>query len=84
MREFRYMDLTQLNKMETEITEAQQRVSQATAQFLASDKALKQPFKTQLTTFEQQIEKAQNSAQLDVPMNEMAQMSEDLDMLLQI
>ena len=58
MREFRYMDLTQLNKMETEITEAQQRVSQATAQFLASDKAL-QPFKTQLTTFEQQIEKAQ-------------------------
>ncbi|MGV3066946.1 DNA repair ATPase [Proteus mirabilis] len=80
LREFRYMDLTQLNKMETEITEAQQRVSQATAQFLASDKAL-QPFKTQLTTFEQQIEKAQNSAQLDVPMNEMAQMSEDLDML---
>ncbi|MBG6018351.1 DNA repair ATPase [Proteus mirabilis] len=80
LREFRYMDLTQLNKMETEITEAQQRVSQATAQFLASDKAL-HPFKTQLTTFEQQIEKAQNSAQLDVPMNEMAQMSEDLDML---
>ncbi len=80
LREFRYMDLTQLNKMETEITEAQQRVSQATAQFLASDKAI-QPFKTQLTTFEQQIEKAQNSAQLDVPMNEMAQMSEDLDML---
>ncbi len=61
MREFRYMDLTQLNKMETEITEAQQRVSQATAQFLCqSDKAL-QPFKTQLTTFEQQIEKAQKT-----------------------
>ncbi|WP_337232575.1 hypothetical protein, partial [Vibrio cholerae] len=64
LREFRYMDLTKLNAMETEITETQQRVSQATALFLASDKAL-QPFKTQLVAFENLIEKAQNSAQLD-------------------
>ncbi|NHX22123.1 DUF7902 domain-containing protein, partial [Escherichia coli] len=65
---------------ETEITETQQRVSQATALFLASDKAL-QLFKAQLVTFENLIEKAQNSAQLDVPMNDMEKMSADLDML---
>ncbi|HEQ1859834.1 TPA: DNA repair ATPase [Providencia alcalifaciens] len=80
LREFRYMDLTKLSEMESEITEAQQRVSQGTAQFLASDKAL-QPFKTQLATFEELIEKAQTSAQLDAPMNDMEKMSADLDML---
>lgn len=80
LREFRYMDLTTLSEMETEITDAQQRVSQATAQFLASDKAL-QPLKTQLATFEEQIDKAQTSAQLDTPMNDMEKMSADLDML---
>lgn len=80
LREFRYMDLTKLSAMETEITETQQRVSQATALFLASDKAL-QPFKAQLVTFENLIEKAQNSAQLDAPMNDMEKMSADLDML---
>ncbi|WP_321146472.1 DNA repair ATPase [Providencia alcalifaciens] len=80
LREFRYMDLTKLSEMENEITEAQQRVSQGTAQFLASNKAL-QPFKTQLATFEELIEKAQTSAQLDVPMNDMEKMSADLDML---
>ena len=80
LREFRYMDLTKLSAMETEISDAQQRVSQATAIFLASEKAL-QPFKAQLTTFEQQIENAQNSAQLDIPMKDMEKMSTDLDML---
>lgn len=47
LREFRYMDLEQLSEMENEIIEAQQSVSQATAAFLASDKALL-PFKSQL------------------------------------
>ncbi len=80
LREFRYMDLEQLSEMENEIIEAQQSVSQATAAFLASDKALL-PFKSQLAIFEEQIEKSQNSAQLDVPMNDMEKMSADLDML---
>ncbi|MDE5308019.1 DNA repair ATPase [Providencia stuartii] len=80
LREFRYMDLTKLAQMEEEITQAQQYVSQTTATFLASDKAL-QPFKTQLSQFEEQMESAQNSAQLDIPMNGMEKMSADLDML---
>ncbi|MGG4609179.1 DNA repair ATPase [Providencia sp. Me31A] len=80
LREFRYMDLEQLSAMENEIIAAQQSVSQETATFLASDKALL-PFKEQLITFEEQIEKSQNSAQLDVPMNNMEKMSADLDML---
>lgn len=80
LREFRYMDLTKLSEMEAAITDAQQQVSQATAVFLASEKAL-QPFKTQLATFEEQTENAQNSAQLDVPMSDMEKMSADLDML---
>ncbi len=70
LREFRYMDLERLSEMESEIEKNQQYVSQETAVFLASDKAL-QPFKTQLTVFEEQIEKAQNSAQLDIPMKDM-------------
>lgn len=80
LREFRYMDLTRLGQMEEEITQTQQQVSQATAAFLASDKAL-QPFKIRLATFEEQMESAQNSAQLDIPMNGMETMSNDLDML---
>lgn len=80
LREFRYMDLEKLSEMEGEIEKNQQYVSQETAVFLASDKAL-QPFKAQLTVFEEQTEKAQNSAQLDIPMNDMEKMSTDLDML---
>ncbi|MEX0424870.1 DNA repair ATPase [Providencia rettgeri] len=80
LREFRYMDLEKLSEMEAEIEKNQQYVSQETAVFLASDKAL-QPFKTQLTVYEEQIEKAQNSAQLDIPMKDMEKMSADLDML---
>ncbi|WP_336844717.1 DNA repair ATPase [Providencia rettgeri] len=80
LREFRYMDLKKLSEMEAEIEKNQQYVSQETAVFLASDKAL-HPFKTQLTVFEEQIEKAQNSAQLDIPMKDMEKMSADLDML---
>ncbi|OAT32612.1 DNA repair ATPase [Proteus myxofaciens] len=80
LREFRYMDLTKLGEMEEEITQAQERVSQSTAQFLASDKAL-QPFKTTLIKLEEAIDKAENSAQLEAPMKDIEKMSTDLDML---
>ncbi len=80
LREFRYMDISQLEKMESEITAAQQRVSQTTADFLASKKAL-QPFIEQLQIQEQQILKATTSAQLEEPLVGIEKLSTDLDML---
>ncbi|MEI9747233.1 DNA repair ATPase [Moellerella wisconsensis] len=80
LRELRYMDLSQLESMEQEIAVTQQLISQATADFLASEKAL-QPLIKQLQLLEEQTQKATNSAQLEIPMSGIEQMSADLDML---
>ncbi|VFS51761.1 Uncharacterised protein [Budvicia aquatica] len=67
-------------KMEQQLTESQQRISLATADFLASDKALL-PFTQQLQSLEKQTQEATNNVQLNEPLAGMEKMSADLDML---
>lgn len=80
LRTYRYIDLTQLDKMEQELNDYQQRVSLATAEFLATDKAL-EPFNLTLKTLEEQTQAANNAVQLNEPISISESMSENLDML---
>ncbi|MBD2795754.1 DNA repair ATPase [Xenorhabdus sp. 18] len=80
LRDHRYIDLSRLDEMEAQLSDSQQRISLATAEFLASEKAL-QPFTRQLQELEKQVQAAVNSAQLSEPLANMEKMSSDLDML---
>lgn len=80
LRDYRYIDLARLDEMEQQLTESQQRISLATADFLASDKALL-PFTQQLQSLEKQTQEATNNVQLNEPLAGMEKMSADLDML---
>ncbi|WP_140919241.1 DNA repair ATPase [Limnobaculum xujianqingii] len=80
LRDYRYIDLASLDEMEQQLTASQERISLATAEFLASEKAL-QPFTLQLQELEKQTQEARNSAQLNEPLAGMDKMSADLDML---
>ncbi|WP_347254533.1 DNA repair ATPase [Leminorella grimontii] len=80
LRDYRYIDLARLDEMEKQLAESQQRISLATASFLAGDAALV-PFNQRLQNLEKQTQEAVNSAQLAEPMADMDTMSADLDML---
>ncbi|MBD2780655.1 DNA repair ATPase [Xenorhabdus szentirmaii] len=80
LRAHRYIDLSLLDEMETQLAGSQQRISLATAEFLASEKAL-QPFTLQLQELAQQVQVAANRSQLAEPLAGMEKMSADLDML---
>lgn len=80
LRSYRYIDLEQVDKMEQELNAFQENVSLATAEFLASDKAL-EPFNDILKELEKQTLSAANAAQLSEPIITMEKMSENLDML---
>ncbi|SUB82997.1 DNA repair ATPase [Pragia fontium] len=80
LRDYRYIDLSRLDEMEQQLAESQERISLATAEFLASEQAL-QPFTDQLQALDKQTQAAANSSQLVEPMAGMDKMSADLDML---
>ena len=80
LRTYRYIDLAQIDTMEQELHDYQQRVSQATAEFLATDKALT-PFNQTLKTLEEQTQTAANAVQLNEPISISESMSKNLDML---
>ncbi|XKM13508.1 DNA repair ATPase [Orbaceae bacterium ac157xtp] len=83
LRGYRYIDLNQIDKMENELKERQSVVSLATAQFLASEKAL-QPFLFKIDELEKQITNATVAVQLAESAKMADQMSSDLDMLSQL
>ena len=80
IREYRYIDLARLDVMEAELLAAQERVSAATATFLAGDAAL-QPFVSRLHSLDEQAQKAASVVQLAEPLAALQTMAADLDML---
>lgn len=80
IREYRYIDLLRLDAMEAELLAAQERVSAATASFLAGPTAL-QPFVVRLQGLDEQAQKAETVAQLNEPLAALQTMAADLDML---
>ncbi|MCG6118846.1 MAG: DNA repair ATPase [Aquimonas sp.] len=80
LREARYMDLETLDALEAQVVEAQQRLSTATGEFLASAAALK-PLDERLRALDAEAGKAQGVVQLKAPLEGMAQLSLDLDLL---
>lgn len=83
LRSYRYIDLEQISAMEKELKERQLVVSSATAEFLASEKAL-QPFAIKIDNIEKLLSKVTIAVELNEPLNVTAQMSADLDMLSQL
>lgn len=83
LRSYRYIDLNQIDEMENLLKGRQSIVSLATAEFLASDKAL-QPFLSKIDEIEKQVAKATIAVQLSESIKTTDQMSADLDMLSQL
>jgi len=80
LREARYMDLAALDRLEAELVEAQGLLSSATGTFLATPVAL-EPLRTRLGQLDADAAKAQGVAALKAPLEGMAQLSLDLDLL---
>jgi hypothetical protein len=77
IREYRYIDLARLDVMEAELLAAQERVSAATATFLAGDAAL-QPFVSRLHSLDEQAQKAASVVQLAEPLAALKTMADGL------
>lgn len=80
LREARYMDVAAIDALEAEVVAAQAMLSSATGDFLASAAALK-PLDQRLRALDAEAGKAQGVAQLKAPLEGMAQLSLDLDLL---
>lgn len=80
IRDLRYIDTSQVDSMESDLLLAQDQVGISTATFLASSAALK-PFSTQLEALEAQALAASTVAQIQEPLEGLAKMAGDLDML---
>src|SRR5690606_32681978 len=80
IRELRYIDTHAIDAMEAEVVEAHERVGAATSRFLAGETAL-QPFYDRLEALDRQAQNATTTAQMAEPLQAMAAMSADLDLL---
>lgn len=83
LRSYRYIDLSEIDKMEQELKDRQSAVSLATADFLAGEKAF-QPFIDSIDSIEKQLAKVTIAVQLNELLKTTEQMSVDLDMLSQL
>lgn len=83
IKEQRYIDLDEVVKLDEEVSEHFDKVSQATVTFLSSDNALK-PYHQQITQIEKDIAKVELVVDI-TPLNEsLEQLSEGLDLLTEI
>ena len=80
IRDYRYIDVAQIDAMEAELLAAQERTAQATSAFLASETAL-QPYVLQLKQLDEQAQKAASVSQLNEPLQALQAMAGNLDML---
>lgn len=80
LRSYRYIDLQEIDVMEAQMKTRQTEISNATAEFLADDRALL-PFIEKIQNAESVIQQANNTTQLQALLTESDEMSNDLDML---
>jgi len=80
IRDYRYIDVAAIDAMEGELLAAHERVSQATAAFLADERALA-PLNAQLLDLDARAQAARGVAQLAEPQSAMLAMAGNLDML---
>lgn len=80
IRDYRYMDVKKVGGLETELKEAQLKISEATGIFLATPGSL-QPFLDDLQALEDQINKATKTAELTEPVADLQAMADNLDVL---
>lgn len=80
LRGLRYIDLAEVEDMETELAAREAAISRATAEFLAGDKAF-EPFDGKLGELAAASEKAQTAAELTEYAESLQQTTLDLDML---
>lgn len=83
LKSYRYIDVTQIDMMEQELTTQQEAISLATASFLAGDEALS-PLLSNIEKLEKQIQQATIAVQLNDVTSNVDSMSADLDMLSQL
>ena len=80
IRDYRYIDVARIDAMGQALVDAHQQLSTATSAYLASDAALA-PLVTRLQQLDTQAQAAQSVSQLNEPLQALAAMAADLDML---
>lgn len=83
IRDYRYMDLLQVAKLEEQLKKAQLQLSEATGVFLSSPEALA-PFSTKLSNLDTAVQAAKTVLQLEEPTLELKKLGEDLDTISQL
>jgi len=83
IRELRYMDTDQVDRLEQELVESDERVASATAQFLAGEDALA-PYQERLDEIQSNIDAADTLASLQPETDTLDQLSEGLDLLSEL
>lgn len=82
-RELRYMDVSAVDMLEQEVTEQFDKVSQATVNFLAGDKALA-PYQQQIADLEAQIAKVELVVDIAPLLTTLETLSSGLDLLTEV
>lgn len=80
IREYRYMDVAAIDKLEEELLSSHEKIASATAAFLSSEKAL-EPFQADLEKLNKEAQEAQTVSALMVSIESMHTMANSLDTL---
>ena len=83
IRDYRYIDVAQIDEMEAQLLAEHARVADETSAFLASEQAL-QPYHQLLNQLDQQAQQAETVTQLAEPLQQLADMAASLDMLSEL
>jgi len=83
IRDYRYIDVAQIDEMEAQLLAEHERIAAETSAFLASDKAL-EPYHQLLTELDQQAQQAETVTQLAEPLEQLTEMAASLDMLSEL
>ncbi len=83
IKDLRYIDVDAILQMEADLQAAHEKVVLATVEFL-SQKSAFEPYYQSLNELDLAVEQAQTVSLLQIPLDQMNQMSSDLDMLTQL
>ncbi len=83
IKAYRYIDQVQIEKLDQQLLQAQERLGDDTVAFLSSEQALT-PYNDNLILLEQQLEAVKTRTQLDEPLQGLNKMSADLDLLSEL
>ncbi len=83
IRENRYMNVTKVDELESQLKEAQLKIAEATGNFLSTPEAL-EPFSEQLKVLDAQVQEVKTGIQLEEPLQGLKDLGDSLDTISQL